>query len=397
MQQTNFITDLKRVLATGDLPVVISALRHDALMWEKLNQSDFFQQALTCADSQAELWNPASLALIALGQNIPLNTLRCLPLQPLEPELRQLAAHVYEETFRTGNSPTNLGQAGLLALALRERRRLTDTWQGLLAELQLNATRTVLSLEVWRTPIACLYAMAPDPENLLGSLLQGDAGHTDPEQRALVLHTILANPLSIDEQASRLQALLTSCSVEEQLVWLEQIQSSGETNLASQLASNILRSDPAITLIASLNGPVSISKTDDPLAPIEPSAFAQTRQQLARLYQIACRPGDSLPLLETARTALRHRQASLSLQISQSASKQKNQLTALTASEQAFHLAPDSSCARSSFAAELVRNGRTDEAVSLLKVLSRPSPFVTCQYAIGHTQRRLDVSSYFCR
>ncbi|MDD5368083.1 MAG: tetratricopeptide repeat protein [Anaerolineaceae bacterium] len=103
------------------------------------------------------------------------------------------------------------------------------------------------------------------------------------------------------------------------------------------------------------------------MVPTEPVEFAQVRQQLASMLQIAGRPGEALPLLETARTVLRHRQASLSLQISQSAAKQKNHLTALTASEQAFHLAPDSTRARSEFAAELVRNGRPDEAASLLK------------------------------
>jgi len=82
-------------------------------------------------------------------------------------------------------SPTSaLSQAGLLALALRERRRVVGSWNGLAGEL-LNTSRLTANTQAqprnrielppsffstWSTPIACLYGLIPDPEDMLLSL-----------------------------------------------------------------------------------------------------------------------------------------------------------------------------------------------------------------------------------
>ena len=62
-------------------------------------------------------------------------TLRAQPLVPLEHALQEKALRAYQAVQHNSQAPSTLSEAGLLALALRERRRLTGTWSGLLQEI----------------------------------------------------------------------------------------------------------------------------------------------------------------------------------------------------------------------------------------------------------------------
>ncbi len=363
MQLTHYVIDLKRVLSTDVLPQVLSALRQDRLVWEQLEDVEFAGKAIAYAGEKPELWSPASLAILCLDLTISLDYLRTLPLQPLSPELRQQAAKAYEDTFRTGQPPSSLAKAGLLALALRERRRLTDTWQGLLSDLQgKNLSSPTLPLHVWSTPIACLYAMIPDQAAMLKALLPAAPAVMGKDPIQLVLHALLSNPVSPAIQVQSLADLLMGYQDDTQLRWLDELEAEGKTSLASQLATALLQNrtveDPAEKSISSL--------VDDPILSTESLESLLSKKQLAKYYLFSGKPGEAVRVLNALQGSLRHVQAAVALDLARAAAGENDSLTALTAKEQAHALAPKSLLARTELAREYIRAGRVTDAVQLI-------------------------------
>jgi tetratricopeptide (TPR) repeat protein len=205
----------------------LAAMRQDPTIWQACLSVERYP-SLACLPPPE--WSPAALALAALGQPPdpqPLHSLRAI-----DPHLRLRAGRAFERHTqpRSSLTPTiqaDLAEAGLLALALRERRRLIGSWDGLRAELSLAA------LTSWRTPLACLFGMIGDPAALLANLL-GDGAHAD--WNALALHAILSNPLPPPAQANLLQPLLPA----NPLPLLAQLAALRPT-LAGRLAAEALR------------------------------------------------------------------------------------------------------------------------------------------------------------
>ncbi len=374
MQLTSFVTDLKRILPPEDYPYVITGLRQDLLVWSALSQPDFFKQALDFAGEHAELWNPSSLALLALGKALPVETLRSLPLIPISSDLRQQAARQYEETYRSATPPATLGEAGLLALALRERRRLTDSWQGLQSELQLNTTANAsLSLNIWRTPLACLFGICPDPVDLLKALIPANNQVDNPNQVALLVHALLSNPLPPMEQARILTEVVSGCLPERQVAWLEWLGEQGRKELASQVASSLLKTKGIASLISlsktiqNKNRNSALSESEvDPLIHHDSLPLVASSRHLARIYQLAGQPAEALPILTSAQKSLTGLQAALSARIAETADQIGDIETSISAHQAAVNLLPESALARSKLASALMKAGKIDESLSVL-------------------------------
>src|SRR5512133_1699217 len=135
MNLDELLAGLRGKLQADDSRQVFAALRQDPLVWQSLEQPDFLKMLLGRAGDQAAFWSPGQLALLAIGDLRPAESIRADPLAPLHPMLQEKAVQQYQKTQRTGRAPASLCEAGLLALALRERRRLTGSWNGLLGEL----------------------------------------------------------------------------------------------------------------------------------------------------------------------------------------------------------------------------------------------------------------------
>jgi tetratricopeptide (TPR) repeat protein len=253
-------------------PWWLAAMRQDAQIWRVLLTAAGLPalEALPLAE-----WSPAALSLAALHQPpdpAPLRQLKTIP-----PQLRLRAGKAFERHTQprsalTPEIQTDLAEAGLLALALRERRRLIGHWDGLAADLHLAA------LNSWRTPLACLFGMIPDPLEMLRAVF-GDG--LQPEQNTLALHALLSNPLPPTEQAALLESILPA----NPLPFLQQLAS--------------LRPDLARSLAATQHRPTEA-------CPYQPEAV-----QLAAL---AGDPQTAMQYLAQASQVLRQTQASLDAQ-----------------------------------------------------------------------------------
>lgn len=190
------LTTLIAALDKNDRTWWLAAMRQDACIWNALLASPVTETLPVTS------WSPATLALAALQQPLELVSLR--QLLPISSRLRLRAGRAFEHHTKprsafTPTIQTDLAEAGLLALALRERRRLIGNWEGLTSELRLA------DLNSWRTPLACLLGMIPNPQEMLAALI---ADGQQPAWNALALHTLLSNPLPPDEQADWLKAIL---------------------------------------------------------------------------------------------------------------------------------------------------------------------------------------------
>lgn len=228
----SFIAALKQHLPEADWPVVVSALRNQAEIWQQLQSGEFSVRALQAAGGERARWCPAFLGLLALGAEQQFEGLRAVPMQPVAEKLRYDAAAAYEQLAKSKQTlpMPDLAQATLLALALRERRRLLNSWE------QLRDDVSIAPADFWKLPLACLLGLVPGQHELLQALLM-------PEQpqhlRALALHSLVSNPLSMDVQASHLTEIISAYELPQLLGLLRQLAPLNGA-LAQQLAAQVL-------------------------------------------------------------------------------------------------------------------------------------------------------------
>lgn len=238
MQSITVLSALQKHCNPKNLPVTLTALRHDPLIWEYAAQTDFDRYVQWLAEKHSTLsWSPASLTTFELDTDLSVEGLRKEPMSLLDGNLQRQALAVFEETLRTGRAPLDLREAGLLALALRERRRKIRSWNGVSGDLAIKGGLGTDHIEqVWKTALACLYGMISDPNELLKTLFTGS-----PESgMAWCIHVVLANPAEEDAQARTLVGLILESPLDVQAKWLIQVESLGRASLAEKIARMLL-------------------------------------------------------------------------------------------------------------------------------------------------------------
>ncbi len=237
----SFIVGFKERLDEADWPWVIAALRESNVVWQSLEDLSFAQKALSTFSSQTERWTPGNLALLALDHPFPVDPIA------LDKDLRGKAIQYYRNLVENPDDYAdlefNLKQAGLVAIALLERRKRVGSWQGLPDELPPLSTRH------WRTPLACLYGLSPDPLDLLRAWLS-----TGTNQAAvnLCLHALLSNPLQETQQHEVVKALLQDQQLPEVTHLLRRLEIKRPV-LASRLAAEYLDGQQEFTLPSNAN------------------------------------------------------------------------------------------------------------------------------------------------
>jgi len=200
MTKPSCLIDIKDALPNAYWPQVIYALRQDLIVWKAIDNQGFRKQAISCLGNHPQNWTPARLALLAINDEFDLDTLDTTPLADLNPELHQMAVEAYKANTTNAAPDMTLTTAGLLALALREQNRISHSWHNLVQESH------------WRTVYACLFSMIDKPIQLLHEL------PTD-----IIVHTILANPLSSEDQIESLTAITSPYPTQKRLTLLREL------------------------------------------------------------------------------------------------------------------------------------------------------------------------------
>lgn len=313
MPSGDLFYEIGRLFSSSESPLVLSALRQEPLVWQSLQNREFLQAAVERSSvraggtSEAGFWTPARLALLALGDPRPVDALRAEPMAVLGPSLQELALQAYQNMQRTGQPPATLRDAALLALTLRERRRLTGAWTGMIGEIlprEGDKTKLAVAERMWRAPLAILYGLIPDPEEMLRSLLCKNAPHA---AFAWAVHAQLCQPLSESEHAQIFTRLLHNQPVVYQLNLLRTLSLYGRESLAAALADRLLIGHPAFASLRAQNG-----ENPPDLAALSSRALAL--QQMGAFYHLAGDSTQALSLYQAAQQTLEQWQAGLQLQ-----------------------------------------------------------------------------------
>lgn len=304
MHSAKHLEDLRRRLPPAISPQVVTALYNDRLVKTALEDPAIFRLVLERSGDQVEDWTPAALSLLAAGVQRTSAELADPSLPALDAEQQKQALMVLEEVLRSGKSPRTLADAGWLALALRERRRRTASWNGLLSELTaLPGADTDQIQDTWRTALVCLYGLVPDGVDLMKALLPK---HDLQPSAGWISSMVFGNPLALSEQKNLFIELMVRLPMRLQVDWLVYLGSHGHAELAQQLAQLFLQNYEN----ASLARDKAASQNLEDL-----QAEAMQSHALAALYQLAGHADDAVRLLDEAISRLDTWRASLHVQM----------------------------------------------------------------------------------
>ncbi|HEX2979393.1 MAG TPA: tetratricopeptide repeat protein, partial [Anaerolineaceae bacterium] len=357
MLPESFFHDLQDVFSEMDCQTILTALRQDPLVWDSIQKEEFFHAAKKAAAMDIHAWCPANLALAWLQVAETLADLRSYPLIPLEAEMRQQVANVYEEFVKAGQPSASLGDAGMVALALRERRRLTDSWKGLRAEMQAVTRAEGSSLfEIWRSSIACLFGFATDPIEFLQELAPENVTGELSFGIDLIVHALLSNPLSLSEQANFLVRVINAYSNDEQMIWMKRLEESCRAELVAQVAAHLLHKEEN-NAKALFNGE-SASRYD--------LLSEMPQYRLGAFYQYAGSPSMSIPLMIETQQALRRIQAHVAHQIANAAEANGDFTQAIPSRKEVVALENEAPAACVELADTLLASGDVEGAQAVI-------------------------------
>jgi tetratricopeptide (TPR) repeat protein len=306
---TSFIIELKKQVSEGDWARILRSLRNEPLVWQALQNEKLAQQSLKSLGAQVEKWSPASIALLALGYPELLNKLTLKLEISIEEKLLNLAALTVETYFSNEFMARGftITETGLMALALRERYRLLKQWD------EITSSFHPARIQFWRPVIACLFGMLPDPHDLLIHLFSCEE---IPSLFDLGIHTILSNPLPVNEQCDILTNMILPLSSQNRLDQLRKIFHS-HPPLGQMIAKQLIE-------LGENTFEVNESEFDKIQHLLEKSEILKISGQ----YNLA------MPKLEEAMQTSMRLQVDLAAQIAQAAAKDDDKETALYAIEQ---------------------------------------------------------------
>lgn len=308
METNQVFEAIGRSLPPTEAVQVLSALRQDALVWASLEEEGFLQAVLKTAP-QGSAWRPGQLALLSITNQSPPD-LRAEPLAALPQALHEKALRAYQTAQRTAAAPSTLREAGLLALALRERRRLTGSWNGLLQDLLPKSAPAETWFRAWRTALVCLYDLIPDTAELLRALLPQRSQLSQRMCRAAyewIAHTQLSQPRAQAQHVQSFTTVLQGKSVSSQLAVLRAISMRGQEVLAGAVADRLLVGHPAFNEIR--------NPSQQPSVDIDSlSLRALLLQQMGSFYKLAGDQKQAMALYNAAESTLNQWLAGLCLQ-----------------------------------------------------------------------------------
>ncbi len=295
MQPADLFVELRKYLHPSDASVILMALKSEPLVWKTLLDPETSALLINEHYPHAISWSPAALALRIMGSKIVTAELATDSLQALDNSTRKKALDAFETVLRSGEPVQTLAEAGLVALALRERRRKTHTWVGLADELKSLAVRGQDQLAlIWQTPLACLYSIIPDSDKLLQALMSSDL-HPGMEWAT---HMILSNPVQPDFQIEALKKVLQRLPLGQQVEWLRYLNKMGRQTILRSLAADLLIENRELN--RQPLGELDFSK----LAWEDLSALALKCEAQATLHEFAGHPAQAAIELESARQIL---------------------------------------------------------------------------------------------
>jgi tetratricopeptide (TPR) repeat protein len=225
---------------------VIASLRHEPFIWLAMQDIEFTSRAIEFLGKDPLGWTPASLALLSLGLPGRMESFAQAPLSSLDKELRKQVSKNFEDLTQGKSiyerktdeinlqpqwfSQHALPQAGLIALALRERLRLIGSWAGFQDDIEGLPD---FSVYTWFAPITILLGLIPDPFALLLEMVSPTSSF---DMNVLAIHGLLSNPYPPEKRLEYLTKLCEAAPAQKHQVLLN-ILAHTSPELGKELAN----------------------------------------------------------------------------------------------------------------------------------------------------------------
>jgi len=298
---------IRQCFSPAERKIVAKGLQQDPLVWQFVKDEEQSLPYFETAGSDLSAYSPGKIAawLIEKHNGIPLQDINRLD-TVIPNELKQIAAKVFESTFNTGLPPADLYSAGLLALTLRERRKIKGNWQRISDEILIQRGQPAIQKNVliWRTPFACLFTLCPDFDDLMMDFFQSKSERKAKTVLPLLIHTVLANPLKLQERLDKLFEYTSVVSIDLQLDSLKWLNTYKRYEISKTLAQNLLQVKPNVDYLARVFAGLEAFKSEpegkEPLSKQVSFTLPEDLNRLAAFYHYS---GDPQKAANTYRKA----------------------------------------------------------------------------------------------
>lgn len=279
---------IRQRFAPAERQILAKSLQQDGLVWQCIQNNTETLTYFENAEPDLSVFSPSRLALWLIEQREGISLADAHQWETALPnEIKQLAANAFESTFNSGLPPADLATAGLLALALRERRKIKGDWIGIADEILLKRGDTALqkNLQIWQTPFACLFSLCPDFDTLLADFFQTKNRQQMKTAMALSIHATLAAPSAPQDQLDRIFRFVSHATMDVQLDALQSLYQNERQSLSKTLAQNLIQSKQNTNTFAGVFAELSQFQTDtkgtDPLGKQVSFHLAENLNRLA--------------------------------------------------------------------------------------------------------------------
>ncbi len=321
-----FASDLMRLFPQFDQPELLALMRQDSCVWSAL-QDDVLLESLS---RQIDLWMcPAGIFSLRAG--LPYLFVKdgttVLPADQIEFAVNELSRFMEEQ-----DETVTLDEAGWLSLAIRER----------LGNKEPHGIKHC-NTPAWKTILACWYGFVNDGKRYLSELLRSEGGYE------LVIHILLTNYLSVEDQRRICLDIIQKLSLEEQIQFLMAVGAAGRIDLRKKLALDLI----AVHNFSDIKDSGSLDTT----FPSETGVEAAQLQSRATLEQFAGHQNEAMILLSRAEICLRNWMAEQCLQQAEFALGNKNYKDAQSLAMRSQKLAAHSSVVQGRAYSVLAKTG----------------------------------------
>jgi tetratricopeptide (TPR) repeat protein len=240
MEAADLLIKLNEKIASPLAADVFKTIYLDPLVLQALNDPDVLENVLAVCGSAPDLWTPAGISLAASALDLSVDDLKTIPLQPISAEIRQQVSAIYQKVLLKEYAVSTLSEAVFIALAIRERRRLTDSWNGLSKEITRNFSSGCFTMSDWITPLSILTGFSLDDEELLSELnnLKGYLSSADYSE--LMFRIVITNFYQDQEDlSSKISEIVNSIPGSDRSQCLDWLEQHGYNDLAESAAKNL--------------------------------------------------------------------------------------------------------------------------------------------------------------
>ncbi len=229
----SLISTLKSSIPEASWSWVIPALKHDAVIWQSLNDPELFEIAVKKI-SEPRDWSPNHLAAICLDSS---------DLKSVDKKTLKAAEGALDDFLADKGKPRQDGMSLKLAaqISVGIFNRYEDNYQLLIEEILGPQTDP----SNWETPFSIYLGFIPDQLDFLIALIcRSQKTNLIP----MAVHAILCQPIPTQELTNQLQRLLSETSLHETTLLLNSLNKF-RPDLTFQLANERLlnqQDDPII-------------------------------------------------------------------------------------------------------------------------------------------------------